>query len=155
MCVITSLNTAFTICRLNHLMSRHVVSSGQFLSARHRDMSRRHSTTCPTCHMTCQEDTTRVASDDMSCLRHMQHSTTKLKYIKRSGWHAMAEPPDYVGDDDDDDVLEPIAITNDVLIELIKNTEQPEILNVRMIRDTNDTENEDNDGDDNSSNSSE
>ena len=66
----------------------------------------------------------------------------------------MAEPPDYVGDDDDD-VLEPIAITNDVLIELIKNTEQPEILNVRMIRDTNDTENEDNDGDDNSSNSSE
>ena len=55
-------------------MSRHVVSSGQFLSARHRDMSRRHSTTCPTCHMTCQEDTTRVASDDMSCLRHMQHS---------------------------------------------------------------------------------
>ncbi len=84
----------------------------------------------------------------------MRVSTTKLKYIKRSGWHAMAEPPDYVGDDDDD-VLKPIAITNDVLIELIKNTEQPEILNVRMIRDTNDTENEDNDGDDNSSNSSE
>ena len=40
-------------------------------------------------------------------------------------------------------------------IELIKNTEQPEILNVRMIRDTNDTKNEDNDGDDSSSNSSE
>ena len=62
-------------CRLNHVMSRHVVSSGRFQQARHRDMSRRHSTTCPTCHMTCQEDTTRVASDDMSCRRHMQHSS--------------------------------------------------------------------------------
>ena len=26
----------------------------------------------------------------------MRVSTTKLKYIKRSVWHAMAEPPDYV-----------------------------------------------------------
>ena len=52
-------------------------------------------------------------------------------------------------------ILEPFAITDDVLIELIKNTEQPEILNVRMIRDENDTENEDNDGDDSSSTDSE
>ena len=31
-------------------------------------------------------------------------SSTKLKYIKRSGWHAMAmgEPPDYIGDGSDD-----------------------------------------------------
>jgi hypothetical protein len=62
----------------------------------------------------------------------------------------MAEPPDYVGDNGDDDLLEPFAITNDVLIEPIKNTEQPEILNVRMIRDKNDTKNEDNDGNDDS-----
>jgi hypothetical protein len=86
---------------------------------------------------------------DSNPLVRMRVSTTKLKYIKRSGWHAMAEPPDYVGDNDDH-LLEPIAITNDVLIELIKNTEQPEILNVRMIRDEND-----NDGDDSSSTNSE
>ena len=30
-------------------------------------------------------------------------------------------------------MLEPFAITNDVLIELIKSTEQPEVLNVRMM----------------------
>ena len=46
----------------------------------------------------------------------------------------MAEPPEqYIGDGSDDDLLEPIAITNDVLIELIKNTEQPDMLNVRMV----------------------
>eukprot|EP00804_Cyclotella_cryptica_P007037 CCRYP_007147-RA/>CCRYP_007147-RA protein AED:0.47 eAED:0.47 QI:0/-1/0/1/-1/1/1/0/65 len=46
----------------------------------------------------------------------------------------MAEPPDYVGDEDDDDKLEPLAITDEVLIELIKNTTQPEDLNVRMVK---------------------
>eukprot|EP00957_Ditylum_brightwellii_P125468 9563849-Ditylum_brightwellii.AAC.1 len=45
----------------------------------------------------------------------------------------MAEPPEYIGDGSDDDLLEPIAIKNDVLIELIKNTEQPDMLNVRMV----------------------
>lgn len=59
-------------------------------------------------------------------------SSTKLKYIRRSGWHAMGEPPDYVGDGEDDDKLEPFAITNEVLIELIKTTVQPEDLNVRI-----------------------
>ena len=63
----------------------------------------------------------------------MRVSSTKLKYIKRSGWHAMGEPPDYIGDGSDDEVLEPFAINEDVLIELIKNTEQPEILNVRLV----------------------
>ena len=62
----------------------------------------------------------------------MRVSSTKLKYIKRSGWHAMGEPPDYKGDGSDDEVLEPFAISEDVLIELIKTTEQPEILNVRL-----------------------
>eukprot|EP00804_Cyclotella_cryptica_P021182 CCRYP_001491-RA/>CCRYP_001491-RA protein AED:0.64 eAED:0.37 QI:0/-1/0/1/-1/0/1/0/105 len=48
----------------------------------------------------------------------------------------MAESPDYVGDghDDDDDKLEPLTITQEVLIELIKNTMQPEDLNVRMVK---------------------
>ena len=46
----------------------------------------------------------------------------------------MAEPPDYVGDGDDDDKLEPLAITDEVLIELIKNTTQSEDLNVRMVK---------------------
>jgi hypothetical protein len=47
----------------------------------------------------------------------------------------MAEPPDYVGaGGDDDDKLESLAITEEVLIELIKNTKQPEVLNVRMVK---------------------
>eukprot|EP00804_Cyclotella_cryptica_P030719 CCRYP_009141-RA/>CCRYP_009141-RA protein AED:0.28 eAED:0.28 QI:0/0/0/1/0.33/0.25/4/0/233 len=36
-----------------------------------------------------------------------------LKWIRSEGWHAMAEPPDYVGDGDDDDTLEPLAITDE------------------------------------------
>ena len=63
----------------------------------------------------------------------MRVSSTKLKYIKRSGWHAMAEPPEYIGDRNDDDLLEPFTITNDVLVELIKSTDQPEVLNVRIV----------------------
>ena len=45
----------------------------------------------------------------------------------------MAEPPEYSGDADDL-LLEPIKISNEVLIELLKNTEQPSSLNVRMFR---------------------
>ena len=41
-------------------------------------------------------------------------------------------------------VLEPFAINEDVLIELIKNTEQPEILNVRLV--LNEEEAHDSDG---------
>ncbi len=62
----------------------------------------------------------------------MRVSPTKLKYNKQSGWHAMGEPPDYKGDGSDDEVLEPFAVSEGVLIELIKTTEQPEILNVRL-----------------------
>ena len=83
----------------------------------------------------------------------MRVSSTKLKYIKRSGWHAMGEPPDYKGDGSDDEVLEPFAISEDVLIELIKTTEQPEILNVRLV--LNEEEAHDSDGSNNESNSSE
>ena len=39
----------------------------------------------------------------------------------------MAEPPEYSGDADDI-LLEPIKISNEVLIELLKNTEQPSSL---------------------------
>ena len=45
----------------------------------------------------------------------------------------MGEPPGYVGDGTDDEMLEPFAITNDVLIELIRKTKQPEHLNVRIV----------------------
>lgn len=83
----------------------------------------------------------------------MRVSTTKLKYIKRSGWHAMGEPPDYIGDGSDDEVLEPFAINEDVLIELIKTTEQPEILNVRLV--LNEEEAHDSDGINDDSDSSE
>eukprot|EP00804_Cyclotella_cryptica_P030914 CCRYP_019747-RA/>CCRYP_019747-RA protein AED:0.40 eAED:0.36 QI:0/0/0/1/0/0/2/0/269 len=75
--------------------------------------------------------------DDMNVdpLVRMRMSSTKLKWIRREGWHAMAEPPDYVGDGDyDDKLLEPLVITEEVLIELIKNTMQPEDLNVRMVK---------------------
>ena len=71
---------------------------------------------------------------DVDPIVRMRVSSTKLKWIKREGWHAMAEPPDYVGSGDDDDKLEPLAITEEVLIELIKNTKQPEVLNVRMVK---------------------
>ena len=39
----------------------------------------------------------------------------------------MAGPPEYSGDADDL-LLEPIKISNEVLIELLKNTEQPSSL---------------------------
>eukprot|EP00804_Cyclotella_cryptica_P006303 CCRYP_010146-RA/>CCRYP_010146-RA protein AED:0.42 eAED:0.37 QI:0/0/0/1/1/1/3/0/389 len=71
---------------------------------------------------------------DVDPIVRMRVSSTKLKWIRREGWHAMAEPPYYVGDGDDDDKLEPLAITDEVLIELIKNTMQPEDLNVRMVK---------------------
>ncbi|KAL3765246.1 LOW QUALITY PROTEIN: hypothetical protein ACHAW5_010865 [Stephanodiscus triporus] len=77
-------------------------------------------------------------------------SSTKLN--KQSGWHAMGEPPDYKGDGSDDEVLEPFAISEDVLIELIKTTEQPEILNVRFA--LNEEEGHDSDGTNNESVSS-
>jgi hypothetical protein len=54
----------------------------------------------------------------------------------------MAEPPDYVGDGNDDDMLEPLAITEDVLIELIKKTKQPEVLNVRMVNECDEDDDE-------------
>ena len=38
----------------------------------------------------------------------------------------MGEPPDYKSDGSADEILEPFAINEDVLIELIKTTEQPE-----------------------------
>jgi len=79
----------------------------------------------------------------------MRVSSTKLKYIKRSGWHAMGEPPEYIGDGSDDEVLEPFAINEDVLIELIKTTEQPEILNVRLVlneKEAHDSDNNESDG---------
>ena len=56
--------TTITRCRD---MSRHMMSSGHPQKTRHRDMSRRHLTTCLTCHMTCQEDMNFEASEDMSC----------------------------------------------------------------------------------------
>ncbi|KAL3792263.1 hypothetical protein ACHAW5_001089 [Stephanodiscus triporus] len=62
----------------------------------------------------------------------------------------MSEPPDYKGDGSDDEVLEPFAISEgDVLIELIKTTEQPEILNVRLA--LNEEEAHGSDGSDNES----
>jgi hypothetical protein len=52
-----------TTCRE---ISRHVTMSPQKCLP-DTDMSRRHL-------MTCQEDATQVASDDMSCRQHVQHS---------------------------------------------------------------------------------
>ena len=83
----------------------------------------------------------------------MRVSPTKLQYVKRRGWHVVAEPPDYIGDGTDDDKLEPFPITNDVLIELIKCTKQPEALNVKMVREGEEEEEEDSDKDQNESES--
>ena len=63
----------------------------------------------------------------------MTVSSTKIKFIKYQGWHVMAEPLEYSGDAGDL-LLEPIKISNEVLIELLKNTEQPSILNVCMVK---------------------
>lgn len=82
---------------------------------------------------------------DATPVVRMRVSSTKLKWIKRQGWHAMAEPPDYVGDGNDDDMLEPLAITDDVLIELIKKTKQPEVLNVRMVNECDEDDDESDD----------
>ena len=67
---------------------------------------------------------------DVEPMVRMRVSSTKLKYVRRGGWYAVAEPPEYIGDGTDEDLLESIAITNDVLIELIKSTKQPDELNV-------------------------
>ena len=69
---------------------------------------------------------------DVTPAVRMRVSSTKLKWIKQQGWHALAELPDYT-ENGDDDLLEPIQISDEVLIELIKNTEQPGWLNVRMV----------------------
>ena len=47
-------------------------------------------------------------------------SKTKMKYIRRSGWHVMAEPPDYDGSNDE--LLEPFHIDKETLICLIQGT---------------------------------
>ena len=73
----------------------------------------------------------------------MTVSKNVLKYIIRRGWHVMAEPPEYDGTNPD--VLEPIAIKEDVIIHLIKNTKQPSHLNVRVVAEEDD-EDEDQDG---------
>lgn len=57
------------------------------------------------------------------------------------------------GDGTDDDKLEPFAITNDVLIELIKCTVQPEALNVKMVLEGEEEEEEDSDKEQNDSSS--
>ena len=47
----------------------------------------------------------------------------------------MAGPPEYTSDGDDD-LLEPFAISNEVQVELIKFTDQPDIPNVKLLTDT-------------------
>ena len=42
-------------------------------------------------------------------------------------------------------MLEPLAITDDVLIELIKKTKQPEVLNVRMVNECDEDDDESDD----------
>jgi len=63
--------------------------------------------------------------------------------LRSSRSSSSSEPPDYKG----------VAINEDVLIELIKTTEQPEILNVRLV--LNEKEAHDSDGSNNESDGSE
>ena len=78
----------------------------------------------------------------------MTVSKNTLKYIKYQGWHVMAEPPEYDGTNAE--VLEPIAIKEDGIIHLIKNTEQQPHLNVRMVTQEEDENEEDGDDESNS-----
>ena len=50
----------------------------------------------------------------------MRVLTTKLMYIKQSGWREMTEPLRCTGDGDDD-LLELFEISNEVLVELISH----------------------------------
>jgi len=87
-----------------------------------------------------------VDEDEKSCLAI---SKTRMKYIRRDGWHLMAEPAEYDGTNIE--VLEPIPITKDVAIIIIEETPQPEALNVRMVREGEDCVNSgggDEDGED-------
>jgi hypothetical protein len=79
----------------------------------------------------------------------MTVSSTKMKWIRANGWYAMAEPPNYDGMDSE--MLEPMKISEDVLIHLISLTEQPAALNVRMIKkeeEADESEEESSDGED-------
>ena len=73
-------------------------------------------------------------------------STTMMKWIRSSGWHVIAEPAEYDGTNDD--VLEPFPINEETLIYLIKNTEQPTVLNVRMVNKEDGEEDSDDEGSD-------
>ena len=70
-------------------------------------------------------------------------SKNKLELFRGSGWHVMAEPPEYDGTNDE--FLELFVIDEDILIYLFKNTEQPDELNVRMVE----KKNEEDDSDEN------
>ncbi|EJK69653.1 hypothetical protein THAOC_09066, partial [Thalassiosira oceanica] len=85
-----------------------------------------------------------VFDDIDNNMTRMTVSKNILKYIKYQGWHVMAEPPEYDGTNAE--VLEPIAINEDVLIHLVKNTIQPDHLNVRMVSREEDEDAEDEDG---------
>ena len=61
----------------------------------------------------------------------MTISKHKLEWFRGLGWFAMTEPPEYDGTNNH--ILEPIQISEDQLIILISNTEQPDALNVRMV----------------------
>ena len=50
---------------------------------------------------------------------------------RNGGWHIMAEPPEYDGNNDD--VLEPYEINDECLLYLISEMEQPRELNVEKI----------------------
>ena len=48
---------------------------------------------------------------DVEPMVRMRVSSTKLKYVRRGGWYAVAEPPEYIGDGADEDLLESLAIS--------------------------------------------
>ena len=59
----------------------------------------------------------------MSYHKHTSHTN--------GGWNVLAEPPQYDGTNDE--VLVPYEINDDCLIYLIKQTEQPQLLNIEKI----------------------
>ena len=84
------------------------------------------------------EDAGRGGPGD-EVLRLASPSKTKMKYIRRSGWHVMAEPPDYDGSNDE--LLEPFPIDEETLIYLIQGSKQSDHINVKMVK----TDDDDND----------
>ena len=72
-------------------------------------------------------------------LQMMKIYSGNCEWVKSRGWHLLVAPISFKGDGTDDPLLTPTKIDLD-LITLIELTEQPEELNVKIIKEPNSTQ---------------